>query len=98
MLSRAGVWPPCSAGHQTTARRRADTTAGVCLGESQALSGKSIDVCGVAICLLAITAQIAIAQVVGHDEDDVRLRRAGGVRHTAHECEREECDDGESRA
>ncbi len=66
----AGVAP----GHEHGARGRADRRAGVEVGEAQALGGQPVEVRR-ANELLAVGADVAVAEVVGEDEDDVRPRR-----------------------
>src|SRR5262249_29487659 len=66
------------AGHQSAARRGADRAAGVILREAHALGGQTVNVRRLEF-PLPVTAQIAVPQVVGLDEDDVGsgLRRKG---------------------
>lgn len=65
------------AGHQHAARRRADSAAGVAIGESHALGRQAIDVRRLDL-LLAVAAEVVHPKVVGHDEDEVgRLWRLG---------------------
>jgi hypothetical protein len=59
------------AGHEHAARRRADVVAGVVGGESLPGGGEAIDVRRAEL-LLAVAAQVAVAEVVGDDEDDIR--------------------------
>ena len=71
------------AGHQATARRGADGAAGVALREAHALRGQAVEVRRLDL-LLAVAAEVAIAQVVGQDENDVgrsgRIGRDGPMR------------------
>ena len=60
------------AGHEAAARRRADGAAGVGLGEAHALGRQAVEV-GRLDALLAVAAEVAVAEVVGQDEDDVGL-------------------------
>ena len=64
--------PRVLAGHQHTARRRADGVAGVVAREPHALLGQAIEVGGLDF-FLAVTAQLGVTEIVRHDEDDVRL-------------------------
>ena len=66
----AGVF----AGEKHTAGRRADGVAGVELGEADPLGGELIEV-GRFDLLLAITPQLAIPEIVGHEVDDVGFGR-----------------------
>jgi hypothetical protein len=70
------------AGHETAAGRGAYGAAGVGLGEANAFGGEAADVRG-ADALLAIAFEVAEAEVVGEDEEDVGagggwLREGGG--------------------
>jgi hypothetical protein len=56
--------------HKTGPRRGAYRRAGIELGETQALRGQGIDI-GSADLLLAITTQVAIAEVIREDENDI---------------------------
>ena len=68
------------AGHEGAAGGGTDGAAGVALGEAHAGGGEGIDV-GSADALLAVTAEVAVAEVVGEDEQDVRPRwRVGRFR------------------
>jgi len=62
--------------HQAGARGGADGAAGVALGEANAFGGEAIDVRGFDF-RLAVAAQIAIAQIIGEDEDNVWPLRRG---------------------
>jgi hypothetical protein len=64
------------AGHEHAARGRADGGAGVEVGEAQALRGHAVEV-GRGDDLLAVAAEIAVAEVIGHDPDEVGLRSEG---------------------
>ena len=67
------------AGHEHAARRRADGGAGVELREAQALRRQPVDVrCG--DLLLPVAPEVAVAEIVGEDEDDVGPRIRGGQR------------------
>ena len=59
------------AGHQDAARGGADRRPGVVAGEAQPLAGEAVDVGGADL-LLSVAAELAIAEVVGEDEDEVR--------------------------
>ena len=64
--------PRVPARHQHTSRRRANRRAGIALRKSHALLGHLIQ----ARCLdrlLPVAAKISVAQIIGHDEDDVGL-------------------------
>ena len=58
------------AGHERGAGGVARRRAGIVVGQSQASGSKGIDVRSLYF-LLPVTAQIAVTQVVGHDENDV---------------------------
>jgi len=62
------------AGHQRAARRRAHRASGVGLREAQTARGQGVDV-GSADALLAVTTKVAVAEIVGQDENDVWFRR-----------------------
>ena len=62
------------AGHEHAARGRAHVVAGVMRGELHALAGEAVNV-GRLEPLLAVTAQVAVAQVIGDEEDDVGFGR-----------------------
>ena len=59
-------------GDQRRPRRRTDGRVGVGLGEFQPLEREPVDVRR-RVVLLAVAAHVGIAEVVGEDEDDVRL-------------------------
>ena len=61
---------PVGAGHEATSRRCANTTAGICLSKAKALFGELVDVGGLDL-LLPVAAQVSVAEIIGHDEDDV---------------------------
>jgi hypothetical protein len=64
--------------HQGTTRWCANRAAGVTLSESNSFPGQPVDVrCGES--LLPVTAQIAVAQVIGVDENDVGPWRGIGA-------------------
>ena len=67
-----------ASGEQRGARRGADRRAAVVLGAAHALGGEPIDV-GRGQDGVAVAAQVAVAQVVGQEDDDVgtRARRCG---------------------
>ena len=71
-----------STGQQGRARRRAHRTVAVKIGESCAVGRELIDVRCFDF-LAAITTQRAVAQVIGHDEDDIRpfFRVGNGWQH-----------------
>ncbi len=58
-------------GHKRGAGGGADGAAGVRLSEADAFGGHAIKV-GRLDPFLTITAEIAVAEVIGHDENDVR--------------------------
>src|SRR5262245_16952871 len=60
------------AGHEGAAAGSADGAAGVKLRELHPRGGQLVDVRRLDL-VLAIAAEVAIAQIVGKDEDDVRL-------------------------
>jgi len=60
------------AGHQHAPGRRADRAAGIMLREAHPLGRHPVDVWGLNV-LLAVAAYVSVAEVVGHDENDVRL-------------------------
>src|SRR4029079_19548563 len=62
------------AGHQRRPRRRAHGAARVVLGEADPFARESIDP-GRLDLRLPVRAQIAVAEIVGLDDEDVRLRR-----------------------
>ena len=77
------------AGHEACSAGSADGGAGIELGEAHALGGEVVDVWGVDV-LLTLVAGVAIAEVVGEDEDYVRvLLCAEGLCC----CEQQEQDD-----
>jgi hypothetical protein len=57
--------------------RTADRVTRVVVGESHSFSGHSIDVRSLDL-LLPVAAEVSIAEVVGHDVDDVRARFGAG--------------------
>jgi hypothetical protein len=63
--------------HQAATRRRADRRARVSLRELRAFGGEPIDVRRLDQ-LLAERPDIAVAEIVGENEDHIRLRRRGG--------------------
>ena len=78
--------------HEHAAGRGADVVAGVVVGELQALGGEAIEV-GRADDFLTERAEVAVAEIVGEDEDDIgRARRRGGRgggRREGERCEHE---------
>jgi hypothetical protein len=56
--------------HQRAAGRGADGAAGVDLGEAGTFGGHAVDVWRLDF-LLAVAAEVAVAEIVGEDEDDV---------------------------
>ncbi len=58
------------AGHQAAARRSADRASGVVIGEAHPLGGKLIDIRRFD-CLLPVAAQVAVAQIVGQNENNI---------------------------
>lgn len=63
----AGVF----AGHQRAACRRTDRAAGIKLGEDHAVLGQGVDRRRADV-LLSVVADLVDAEVVGHDEDQIR--------------------------
>ena len=63
-----------ASGEQRGASRGADRRAAVVLGAAHALGREPVDV-GRGQDGVAVAAQVAVAQVVGHDKDDVGTRR-----------------------
>ena len=59
------------------ARRRADRASRIGVGEAYALARQGVDV-GRLDLLLAVTTEMAVAQIVGHDEDNIRSLRSRG--------------------
>src|SRR4051794_39069257 len=57
---------------ETDASCRAHGGIGICLGEFQSLDRQTIDVRR-GVVALAVTADIRVAKVIGHNEDNVRL-------------------------
>lgn len=70
------------AGHQRAARRRAYGIAGIMAGEAYAFGGHAVQARRLDL-LLAETAQIAVSQIVGQDEDNVWLAFWIGGKKTA---------------
>src|SRR5262249_34097332 len=66
--------PGGRAGDRGAARRATRGGAGVERGEAHPPARQAVEVGGADV-LLAITAEVAVTEVVGQDEDDVRLRR-----------------------
>ena len=85
------------AGHEHAARRSADVVARVVLGEFQTLGGETIKV-GRPDNLLAERADVAVAEIVGEDEDDVRRATRSRVDRCREgddaEGEREKAEEG----
>ena len=74
------VHPPrVAAGHDARARRRADAAGDVEIGEPHPLLGHPVDV-GRAVELRAITANVAVPQIVADDEDEVGRLLRGAAR------------------
>ena len=71
-----------ASGEQRGACRGADRSAAVVLGAAHALGGEPIDV-GRGQDGVAVAAQVAVAQVVGQEQDDVGTRAQRCERHTA---------------
>ena len=69
-----GVLP----GHQRGARRGADRAPGIVLGEPDALPGQAVELRRLEP-RLAVGAEIAVAEIVGLDQQDVRLPRGGRI-------------------
>ena len=67
------------AGHEDTARGRADGVAGVGTGEFHARGGERVDA-GRLDLLLSVAAELAVAEIIREDEDDVGLFGAGQER------------------
>src|SRR5438552_2483613 len=83
------------AGHQTTTRRRADRAAGVALSESHPFVRKTVNVRRFDP-LLSVATEVAVAEVISQNENDVRsalplgaqtlrLRRRRLARQKTHE-------------
>ena len=68
--------PGMFAGDEHAARRRADGVAAVVAREAHALRGQAVEV-GRLDFFLPVAAQLRVAQVVGENEDNVRLGRLG---------------------
>ena len=85
------------AGHKHATRGSADVVAGVVLGEFQALGGEAIEVRR-ADDFLAERADVAVAEIVGEDENDVRRATRSRVDRCREgddaEGEREEAEGG----
>ncbi|OHB72155.1 MAG: hypothetical protein A2V70_20800 [Planctomycetes bacterium RBG_13_63_9] len=66
--------------HQAASRGRTDRAAGIAVRKPHTLLGHAIEVRRPDH-LLAVAAEVAIAEIVGQDEDDVRRigRRGGGA-------------------
>src|SRR5215469_4871147 len=80
-----------AAGEQSRARRRADRIGGREIGESHAGGSHAIEVgCGN---LRAVAAQIAVAQIVAKNEDDVGWWRWSSVKARC-QCGRQGCEKG----
>ena len=60
------------AGHERGAGGGADSAAGVALGEAQPFGGKPIDVRSLDF-HLPVAAEIAVAEIIGEDKNDIRL-------------------------
>jgi hypothetical protein len=81
------------AGHQHAARGRADRSAGVGIGELEALRCESIEIRRENL-PLAVGADVAVTQIVSQDKDDVGLARLDGVTRRA----QRNCQDGGDKA
>ena len=68
-------------GHEDAARRSADGIAGVMLGEAQPLRRHLVEARR-ANFLLPVAAELGVTEIVGHDEDDVRLARFARVKRS----------------
>ena len=75
VVANEGV-PRVLASDEHAARRRADGVATVVAREAHSLRGQAVEVGGLDF-FLPVAAQLRVAQVVGKDEDDVRLGRLG---------------------
>ena len=64
-----------AAGEQAVARRRADGGRAVRVGEEHPLRGEAIEVRRRDLALGVVAADVAVAEVVGEDDDDVRVPR-----------------------
>ena len=91
---------PCVTGvlarHQHAARRRANGESGVCLSETHALGGHPVEVRRLDS-LLAVRAEVSVAQVVSQDPDDVRRRFRGPGRFGARAAsagKKKQCESG----
>src|ERR1043166_5044869 len=71
-IGMAGVF----SGHQSAARRRAHGVPGVCLGETHSFRRKAVNIWRL-YQFLAKAAEIAVAQVVRQNENDIWPRRHG---------------------
>ena len=74
-------------GHEDAAGRRADSGAGVEAGEAHAFASHAIEV-GRFDFALTVRAEFTVAEIVGHDEDDVGFGCGGRGRF---KVERQEC-------
>ncbi len=66
------------AGHEDAAGRGADRGAGVALGEAAAFGGEFVYVRSLDM-FLAVTAEIAVSEVIGHDENNVGFAGASSA-------------------
>src|SRR5439155_15054795 len=66
--------PGVQPGHEGAPRRGADRAAGVALGKADALARQPVDVWRLDL-RLPVAAEVAVPEVVGQDEDDVRFVR-----------------------
>ena len=92
-LSRMNAWPGCRPVISTQRDGAQHVVAGVVRRQTHPLGGQPVDV-GRADFLLAVAAQVAVAQVVGEDEDDVRLAaRRRGRHHFAEQLGKNQGDE-----
>ena len=69
-----GSVAPVEARDQDAPRGRTDSRSGIGLREPHPLRGKPVQM-GCPDPVLPVGAEVPVAQVIGHDQDDVRLRR-----------------------
>src|SRR5262245_37478236 len=82
------------ASHEHAARRRAYGGTAVKVGEADTCFGELIDV-GSFDDLLAVAAEFAVAEVVGHDEDDIRELGGLGERSIGCRIQKKDCNENE---
>ena len=74
--------PSVTAGQQAVSRGRTDRVRRVRVGEAHALFGQPVDVGGLDL-RRPIATQVAVAQIVGQDENDIRQSAAGSPKRQA---------------